>query len=230
MADAEKTSKSYPGIPTRNWWDLRTRFKQAVPSKVDPDYLQAVLGVGEGHAKNLIPQLKAVGLIDQAGKPTELAHEWRDDAAYRDATGKIIESIYPQGLRDALPPPNPDRASVESWFSRNVKVGEGAARRMASFYLLLCDGDLASTKTDTKGESRPKRTPKQPTTKAAKTTSTKVDARPTRAQTPGDLDVTLPAHGPSVHVDVQVHISPDASAEQIDQIFAAMAKHFYKQQ
>jgi hypothetical protein len=27
-------------------------------------------------------------------------------------------------------------------------------------------------------------------------------------------------------VDVQVHISPDASPEQIDQIFAAMAKYF----
>ena len=33
---------------------------------------------------------------------------------------------------------------------------------------------------------------------------------------------------PSLHIDIQVHISPDASADQIDQIFSSMAKHLYK--
>ena len=32
---------------------------------------------------------------------------------------------------------------------------------------------------------------------------------------------------PNLHIDVQVHISADASVEQIDQIFASMAKHLY---
>ena len=43
---------------------------------------------------------------------------------------------------------------------------------------------------------------------------------------------TRPANGktvrePSLHIDVQVHIDATASAEQIDQIFASMAKHLY---
>ncbi|MGD9889932.1 MAG: hypothetical protein AB7R89_04855 [Dehalococcoidia bacterium] len=33
------------------------------------------------------------------------------------------------------------------------------------------------------------------------------------------------AFSPSVHVDVQIHIDPSASAEQIDQIFSSMARH-----
>lgn len=33
---------------------------------------------------------------------------------------------------------------------------------------------------------------------------------------------------PSVHIDIQVHISPDAGADQIDQIFSSMAKHLYR--
>lgn len=33
---------------------------------------------------------------------------------------------------------------------------------------------------------------------------------------------------PSVHIDLQIHISPDASVEQIDAIFASMAKHLYQ--
>jgi len=33
---------------------------------------------------------------------------------------------------------------------------------------------------------------------------------------------------PSLHIDIQVHISPDSSPEQIDKIFESMAKHLYK--
>lgn len=32
---------------------------------------------------------------------------------------------------------------------------------------------------------------------------------------------------PTLHIDIQVHISADAKTEQIDQIFASMAKHLY---
>lgn len=32
---------------------------------------------------------------------------------------------------------------------------------------------------------------------------------------------------PSVHIDLQIHISPEATPEQIDQIFASMRRHLY---
>ncbi len=32
---------------------------------------------------------------------------------------------------------------------------------------------------------------------------------------------------PSIHIDFQIHISPEASVEQIDQIFASMRRHLY---
>jgi hypothetical protein len=32
---------------------------------------------------------------------------------------------------------------------------------------------------------------------------------------------------PGLHIDVQIHISPEAAPDQIDQIFASMAKHLY---
>ncbi len=37
----------------------------------------------------------------------------------------------------------------------------------------------------------------------------------------------LPKSRPALHIDIQVHIDPTSSAEQIDQIFASMAKHLY---
>jgi len=33
---------------------------------------------------------------------------------------------------------------------------------------------------------------------------------------------------PSIHIDFQVHISPEATPEQIDQIFASMRRHLYE--
>lgn len=53
---------------------------------------------------------------------------------------------------------------------------------------------------------------------------------------PGALDGTKPAEKrldsghPSVHIDIQIHISSDAKPDQIDQIFASMAKHLYDKQ
>jgi hypothetical protein len=35
------------------------------------------------------------------------------------------------------------------------------------------------------------------------------------------------AEVPSLHIDVQIHISADAKPEQIEQVFASMAKHLY---
>ena len=32
---------------------------------------------------------------------------------------------------------------------------------------------------------------------------------------------------PSIHIDIQIHISPEASTDQIDQVFKSMAKHLY---
>lgn len=37
----------------------------------------------------------------------------------------------------------------------------------------------------------------------------------------------LASEYPALHVDIQVHIDASASAEQIEQIFASMAKHLY---
>jgi hypothetical protein len=33
--------------------------------------------------------------------------------------------------------------------------------------------------------------------------------------------------GPNVHLDIQIHIPAEATAEQIDQIFESMARHLY---
>lgn len=43
----------------------------------------------------------------------------------------------------------------------------------------------------------------------------------------GNGQLAKPNNRPALHIDIQVHIDPTSSAEQIDQIFASMAKHLY---
>ena len=40
-------------------------------------------------------------------------------------------------------------------------------------------------------------------------------------------NVGMSTNRPALHIDIQIHIDPTSSAEQIDQIFASMAKHLY---
>jgi hypothetical protein len=231
--------KTYPSIPVRVWWDLRRRAQQSPPTKVDADYLQTVLGVQEGHAKNLIAPLTSFGLIDDAGKLTPLGEDWRHDESYAAACKLILEKVYPQALREALPPPKPDRAAVESWFARNAQVGTGAAGKMATIYLLVADADPAGATAQPAAEGG---TPRKPAARKRTVNTPRLnsgngaseDAAAAKAAAAAAATGSMGASGrgdlgPSVHVDVQVHISPDASADQIDAIFASMAKHLYAQ-
>ena len=43
----------------------------------------------------------------------------------------------------------------------------------------------------------------------------------------GNGNAASATNRPALHIDIQVHIDPTSSAEQIDQIFASMAKHLY---
>ena len=52
-------------------------------------------------------------------------------------------------------------------------------------------------------------------------------ATPVTAPKEESRKVAGEAKRPALHIDIQVHIDPTSSAEQIDQIFASMAKHLY---
>ena len=227
--------RTFPNLPESNWWTLRRRFQQTVPREVDASYLATILDIGEAAAGNLIGPLRAVGLIDENGRPTDRALAWRDDDQYRQITTDMLEQVYPQGLRDAAPPPNPDRGAVVRWFSRSTGAGQAATERMARFYLLSAAGNPAGADQPT-GERAPRHG--QPGAQARPTRQRQATGRaaaPGRGheapapqdQTPVPTPTPRQSPQPSVHIDIQVHIDPAATAEQIDQIFASMARHLY---
>lgn len=72
---------TYPKIPESNWWAIRTQFRKSLPPIVSGSYLKSLLSLtSDRAATNLLPPLKQIGLIDDEGRPTDRANEWRDDA------------------------------------------------------------------------------------------------------------------------------------------------------
>jgi len=222
---AEKKN-SYPILPLANWWALRNKFKQSIPTLVSPGFVAAVLNMKEKSARgNIINHLVDMGIIDQDGKPLERANKWRDDQHYPEVCREILNEVYPKELLEALPGPSLDRVAVKRWFAVNTGLGEVAVGRMAAFYELL----VTANPSDAQGNSSKKPTSPKPTAKPKERV-----APPPENPKPSETiqqNVNQGANSsaqPTIHLDIQIHISPDSTAEQIDLIFASMAKHLYK--
>ena len=227
-------SASYPRIPESNWWKIRDQFKKTMPAAVTTPYLRSLLSLNsEKAASNLLGPLRRLGLIDEEYKPNDRANNWRNDAEYAEVCKDMLAEVYPQELRDLYSGQNLDRQAVADWFSHNARLGEGAASATAQMYVLLNEGVPRSSEAQTKkGEVKPKAAKKTAASKSEQAAPKTVQAPANDSKVSGGekhktQDSAKVQHSPTVHMDFQIHISPEAGAEQIDAIFAAMAKHLY---
>jgi hypothetical protein len=223
----EKNSP-YPVIPGTHWWALRKKFRQSVPTNLTLSSLMIALDIKKEKTAraNVYDQLVKIGLIDKDGKVNqELAGKWREDEHYAEVCNQIRQKIYPKELLELAPEPNGSRTQIARWFRINAGVGESLANKMASVYELLTEANPS------KGEE---------TVNSKKAKREGVDKHSLKEQRPsykpkeqilenqaGSANDSSLLKEPSIHIDIQIHISPDASAEQIEQVFANMAKHLY---
>lgn len=147
---------------------------------------------------------------------------------YEAVCKRIMETAYPASLRDAFPGSfdSKTRQSIVSWFMRNAGVGKKMALKLAGFYILL---SVASPVESPPEGERPKRSPKSDVRGRVLQHNRKEE---TPQQVAAATEVRRlsvePVSGlPSLHIDIQIHIAADARPEQIDQIFASMARHLY---
>jgi len=167
---------------------------------------------------NILPYLKQVKIIDDDGKPNDRAKKWRDDTQFKTVCAEIITEIYPQELQDVCPDTLADRDSVERWFSNDTGDGKVAVNKMVAFYTILIEADPPNT-------SEPKKK-----SLSAKTPVRKSSQKPTVTPKPENANKSDDRKNniPSMNINLQIHISSDASPDQIDKIFESMAKHIYK--
>jgi hypothetical protein len=230
MATGEKMK--FPVMPTAHWWALRKKFQQTIPGVVTVNYIASVLDMKEHSARaNILPALRSTKIIDDEGKTTERARRFRDDGQYPAVCKEIVKDIYPAELREAFDEPAQHRQAVSRWFANHTGGGAAAVYKMVSFYLPLCEADPSKAQ-ESKGE-KGKGEPTAARTPRARAVAAKVEAPAAAAKEAPAAPHHPRSHaetpsGPAVHINLQVHISADASTDQIEQVFASMAKHIYK--
>lgn len=221
----------YPMISEKSWWQLRNQFKKTIPSVVNVSYLKSLLSLNSDQsARNILAPLRQMGIIDADGKPQPRATDWRSDAKYPDVCSAIIVEIYPQELLDLFPDAQVDNSTAKSWFMDTCSLGDNAAGKITSTFSMLKSGQIKADADTVKISAAPK---KVKTNKLQKRALAENDTNPVSMSPTSPVNANAPGMSvaasptPSVHIDLQIHISPDASSDQIDSIFASMAKHLY---
>ena len=221
---AKEKPKTFPMLPVAHWWTLRERFKQSIPGVVTDNYLATALNTETKSARtNVLPYLKDIGLIDDEGKTQDLAKAWRDDKQYAEVCKKIRDNIYPNELISAVPNPSEDRKAIERWFANHTGAGSAAVQRMAAIYTVISEGDLSK---------KPQKKTQEANVNKKKVAGTKTDKKSTPPNLPPPAQPstpnTSPQIPPGININLEIHISSDATPVQIDRISESMAKIYIR--
>lgn len=219
------TRTAYPKIGQSPWAKLRVKAASAPSTKFNTSTVAALLGQTPVSAtNNVVGPMQRLGLIDENGALTDLGNRWRNDGTYGEACQQIIDAVYPGDLAAFTDASGaPDRQQLIVWF-RHHNYGESNARQMAATYAMIAEKKLPEDATDREQRATP-RVPRQRARSNAAETVNVADASANGAAT-GPLAAPPPKR-PELSLAIQVHIPVDATADQIDQIFASMAKHLY---
>ena len=221
----------YPMIPEKSWWAIREQFIKTIPNEVSVSYLKSLLSLtSDQAARNLLSPLRQMNLIDEKNKPTDLASQWRSDSQYSKVCQKLVNELYPRELTDIFPDSSVDTKKAKDWFMNTAKIGSSAAGKIIATFILLKNGQIKTSsekkaKIPVRGSNIKKNTIKKERSTATNTQRNKGTTEVTTAFVPAKAKYA--SQNPSLHIDLQIHISPEASADQIDSIFASIAKHLY---
>ncbi len=216
--------KSFPLIPISNWNNLRSQFKKSIPGTITSNYLSAVIGISEPSAKSTVfPTLRQIGLVDKEGNINlDLAKKLRDDNSYPDLCVEILKKIYPKELTDAFPDKDSNKERVKSWFMNHTGAGESAVGKMTSFYFTLLEANPNSNGTAAAARGKEVKSKVSKQNQGRRNTTQKINEATNAEQNSRKLS------NPDLNINIQIHISSDASPDQIKSIFENMSKYIYK--
>lgn len=182
-----------------------------IPEKVTTRWLPSI-GFGSTNDRSIIPVLKYVGLIENSGAPSKIWRDYRGHGAGR-ALATAIEASYKDLFATYPDAQTRSAEELRAFFRGHSTYGAQAVNKAVNTFQALCqNADFA------------------PSTQRTR----KAEAAKSGDSSGGQVSESIPAtevggnNSPSLHIDVQIHISPEASPEQIEKIFESMSKHLYK--
>lgn len=221
MDTSKDEPDSFPMLSARNWWAIRQKVQTSIPNAITPSFIRSLLNLkDEASARsNVVSPMRKLGLINSEGKPTELLKLWRNDDSYAQACAEMLKNTYPDELLALVSGDPVDKQAAERWFM-GKDAGKAAASKMAALLVILKEAN----------PTPPKAIAKRPSVKQPPAViQTKVAKQKIKEHSSSSADAPLSnTTSPSVHIDLQLHFSPDLAPEQISAIFESMSKYLYK--
>jgi hypothetical protein len=185
-----------------------------VPKKVTIQWLKT-LGFTSSNDKTLIGVLKQIDFIDANGIPTPRWAQYRG-AHYKKVLGEAV--VHGYGDLYAVYPDAHQRSQsdLEHVFSTHSSGGKQVIGKTMSTYRTLVEVAEFPQGPGLVAAAAAAPAPSLPGSDA---TPSVAAAHPAAGEDVGQR--------PNLHIDIQVHISPEASAEQIEKVFESMARHLY---
>lgn len=190
--------------------DLLQKIREiGVPPKVSLKWLESI-GFASSNDRGMLPVLEQIGFLDSSDAPTDRWKNYRGDN-HRKVLAEGIVFGYPD-LYNVYPNAHARTPQeLEGFFSTRSSAGRQVITKIVGTFRNLCElADFSGVPTDSDPMSR------------------KLDIKAIQIKDIPESKQEHSSFSPKVHIDVQIHISPDTTPEQIDQIFASMAKHLYK--
>ena len=219
-------TNSYPKITHKAWASLRARAADAPSTKFTPEAVAALMSMSSPASarNNTVRPMQRLGLIDEDGALTDRGNKWRVDSSYSEACQEILDEIYPDDLRNLVHNGSPDSATIRTWFAHQG-FGRTNAHQMAATFAMVASKSVPEKPGTESGKVSKKTAPaKKPAGKPSKPQEKKPQEVVPREQSAPSVKSES---GPTVHLDIQIHIPADATPEQIDLIFSSMARHLY---
>ena len=163
------------------------------------------IGYKSSNDRGMIAVLQQIKFIDGSGTPKELWTRYRG-GQYRQVLAVGIQEGYTD-LFNVYPDANTrSNEELENYFGTRSTAGKQVISKTVGTFKALCElADFSSL-------------PNSPKHEDSRTNDESV-------RVPKQSSQQAPHFSPNLHIDIQIHISPETTPEQIDQIFASMAKH-----
>lgn len=179
-----------------------------VPSKATIKWLETI-GYKSSNDRGMIGVLQQINFIDDSGTPLEPWIKYRG-ADYKKVLAQSILNGYGE-LFEIYPDANVrSKIELDNFFSTKTKGGEQVISKITATFKTLCELAEFGNSNLPKTEIEEKETIHKNSPESMK-----------HKNDPLKLN-------PNLQIAIQVQISPDATPEQIELIFANMAKYLFK--
>lgn len=183
-----------------------------VPFKVDEKFLSSI-GLSNQNDWAVVKVLRFLDFVDKADQPTQVWRSYRNPEEAKSVMANAIRTAY-SDLFAQHPNANVvNNSELSTYFAANTNSGPDVVRKTVSTFITLCEyADFGSAPGGGLSDS------------ISNGAETIVEAQNSGN---GIKPPALPDQQPALHIDIQIHISPSADADQIENIFRSMAKHLY---